>query len=453
MNIIIRTEERPKKSTLAEVLNITFAQKGYCTNLNKDNIEIKPLFISQGDIFSFKYEITLVNTKEVIQSITKILLDIVSGSTSFIDYLVFEDDELIAMIEETKTDDSESRNTGVYQRASKFVYANMCFPNILKYMLYTSESSENIKPSDTAIFGSKLLKTIGVKLVGKSDYYNELTSFRSIEEIIEFKNNMRRPPASNVPILITKSDNSYSISGTLAKPVADGNIAHDPNIGALTLIAAGIRTFDKETPIYITKHSVNQSYIERARGNKFLYISSFLNIKLYGLDYNHLSFTNLSQENYYRIENSSEKVTTIFLHILLENNGAKLIYENHAGCERGYFYTPSGLTLALPKRVEGQQLYIPDLVLELPDDIIWVIEGKKLSTLMNGVRELDNYDLLENEYIKKYYNPTEIERWVTTFGGNLTAIPHEKVLMHINNNGKILINSKAFDGLLDALYK
>ena len=38
-------------------------------------------------------------------------------------------DTPVFVIEETKTDDSESRNTGVYQRATKFVYLDYFYQN------------------------------------------------------------------------------------------------------------------------------------------------------------------------------------------------------------------------------------------------------------------------------------------------------------------------------------
>lgn len=437
MKLTIRTEERPKKSTLVTILNTL-----YQTYLNEDNISIIPIANINGS-FSFKYNII---TTIPILNFNEIRLELVSGSSSFIDYLIFEEDgygreNLVAMIEETKTDDSESRNTGVYQRASKFVYADLFYPTVRKYMLYISEGNRNRRPSETAQFGTKLLKTIGVNIVGKNDYYNNLSSFNSVDEIIDFKNNMRRPPAGNTPILITKGINSYFISGILSKPKEEGNIAHDPNIGALTLISAGIRKFDTTSPIYITSHFVSQRYIENAFGNKFLYIANHLNIILSELTYNPQSFINT--DSYYHLENSSEKVTTIFLHIILENIGARLIYENHAGCERGYFHKANGEEIALPKKVNSQILYIPDLIMQLPTGKVLVIEGKKLSTLSRGIAELNNYNLIEDYYIKPDYNNPLIERWVTTFGGNIDGIPHEKVLIHINDDGRIFINPNA----------
>ena len=208
----------------------------------------------------------------------------------------------------------------------------------------------------------------------------------------------------------------------------------------MTLISAALRKLDPITPIYITNHCVSQDYIDRALGNKFLYIASYLNIYLCGLNYNPKKFFNIAK-NYWYIENSSEKITTIFLHIVLECIGSKLIYENHAGCERGYFHLVNGLNVALPKKINNRILYIPDLIMQLPLRNILLIEGKKLITLNLGIKELQNYTLLEDYYLREYNSP--IERWVTTFGGNLSSIPHPEVLVHINYDGSIFINENS----------
>lgn len=433
--LIIRTEERPKKTTIATILNT-----GYSTDLVGTDIEIVPYAILKNSsvthdgIFYFSYEVKI--NSNVIQ-FNKIVIEIVSGSSSFIDYLIFEKDNtgneyLVAMIEETKTDDTESRNA-VYQRASKFIYANLFYPEVPKYMLYIDEPQDKKKPSDTAIFGTKLLKTIGVKILGKNDFYKNLTPFFSVDEIINFKNNMRRPCPTNTPILITKLENGYVISGTLSKPQRKGNIEHDPNIGALTLIAAAIRVFDNDSPIWITEHKVSQNYIDRVNGNKFLFIASALRIILDTLNYNYLNY--YLKEDYWHLEVSSEKVTTIFLHILLEGYGANLIYENHAGCERGYFYAKNKEAIQVCKSVA-----IPDLIMEIYPGRVLLIEGKKIERLSNGLKELENYDKFENEYINLHYPGAIVERWVTTFGGNLDTLPHPKVLIHINNDGRIFIS-------------
>ena len=151
---------------------------------------------------------------------------------------------------------------------------------------------------------------------------------------------------------------------------------------------------------------------------------------------------------YFKMEDCSEKVTTIFLHIILENIGAKLIYENHAGCERGYFHRPNGEEIALPK-----ELPIPDLVMQLPTGKVLIIEGKKLENFSNGIAELNNYNLIEDYYIKPDYNNPLIERWVTTFGEVISELPHEKILFHLDIDGNFILNPKAPAELIKALGK
>lgn len=67
------------------------------------------------------------------------------------------------------------------------------------------------------------------------------------------------------------------------------------------------------------------------------------------------------------------------------------IYENHAGCERGYFRTKQGQLIALPKKDRyGDNLLLPDVV--LCDDTsrqIYNVEGKLLSTMHQGIAEID----------------------------------------------------------------
>ena len=112
-------------------------------------------------------------------------------------------DEPIYAIEETKTDDKESRNTGVYQRCSKFVFIQSYYPNVKKIMLYNLQIDQKLEPTSTYIFGTKLLLTLGVEILGKKLDKEIFTPFKSINEIIELKGNMRKAPKGNVPIMIT----------------------------------------------------------------------------------------------------------------------------------------------------------------------------------------------------------------------------------------------------------
>lgn len=114
-------------------------------------------------------------------------------------------------------------------------------------------------------------------------------------------------------------------------------------------------------------------------------------------------------------------------------------------CERGYFITKEGKLVALPKKDKHNiNLYIPDLVLHSKENNeILLIEGKKLSTIQDGIEEIEDYDSIENEYIKLGYPECKIYRYLCIYGGDLKYIPHEKVLFYLNNDGEIFINPNA----------
>lgn len=124
----------------------------------------------------------------------------------------------------------------------------------------------------------------------------------------------------------------------------------------------------------------------------------------------------------------------------------KGIYENHAGCERGYFYTKDNQTITIPKKDKnGVNLYIPDLILR-NDDIneILLIEGKQSNTLERGLEEIEYFNSIENEIIKPNYKNYSIKRWIVTFGKDIYNNKlNNKVLFHLDNKGSFYINNNA----------
>lgn len=458
-NLYILTEERAKPNVIEYILDIY--SKEYHKKLNKKSNELKIIpNINSERVFTNEFKI--INTK--IEGIDEIILKIASGNSSFVDFLVFEQssapketqvnnendgNNLKLLIEETKTSDKESRNTGVYQRMSKFVYADYFYPNTPKIMLYNiAKRDDNKKPSDTSIFGTNMLLTQNVKIVGKD--LKHFNKFNSIDELITYKNNMRKPPAGNVPIEITKNNDSIEISGRLEKPQGKGNIAHDPNIGALTAISKTLRSLGWDKDIIITKHGVKQEYVDKTSSNKFFNISSILDMKLDGID---MVNKKIKINQYWHYEKNSEKNGTILLHLIAitDSPNTEAIYENHAGCERGYFYTTND-ELALPKKDKnGINLYLPDLILknEANKEIL-LIEGKQSSTLNQGLEEIKHFGSIEDEFIKKYYPGYSITRWVTTFGENIYPNGLDsKVLFHLNKNGTYLLNENTPEWLKD----
>ena len=105
-------------------------------------------------------------------------------------------------------------------------------------MLYNLQITQKQVPTETYIFGTRLLMTLGIEILGKKLDRNLFKPFQSIDDVICFKNNMRRPPKGNIPIEILKFSDKIEISGRLYK---SGGLAHDPNIGALSIISAVLR--------------------------------------------------------------------------------------------------------------------------------------------------------------------------------------------------------------------
>lgn len=419
------TEERPKREVICSIIK-KFADDNNISFFVEQNLFIVPILDRNGN-FEFGYKILGIHSA----IIKEIFLFVVSGNSSFIDFLVFyqdnkpnpSNDNPLYAIEETKTSDYESRNTGVFQRASKFVFIDLYYKEIEKIMLYSIRIGQDKLPSKTNEFGSKCLATLGVQILGKSldDYM--LLPFKSIDELIDFKNSMRKPPKGNTPIVIEKNANKITISGKLEKA---GSLSHDPNIGAISLISATMRVLGFSGNIEVISHNLLQNQI--GKDNKFFAIANFLGIKLKDIE---LPLSQI-KEDYWHYEIQGEKIATIFIHLIVEEfTRAKAIYENHAGCERGYFITTSDY-LAVEKYNnrdeyksgnENARIFIPDLVLaDFDRTQIINIEGKKFIKVQCGIDELENYNAFENLYIKKYYKDYEIIRTVVLFGGEIDEI-------------------------------
>ena len=456
-NLWLLTEERPKPSVILQIVKV-YCEDFHDRIMDSSNVRIRPVI--KGDIFKFVYEVEGLK----VAGAAGIYIKTVSGSSSFLDFLLFKQpdapvegnssDRPIMAIEETKTSDDESRNTGVYQRGSKFVYISAYYSNVKLYMLYNDElhAREDKKPSDTSIFGTDILLTLGVRIIGK-DISRWFGAFKTLEDLIRFKAGMRHAPAGNVPIAITKYEDRIEISGRLSKPADSGNIGHDPNIGALSMISKCIRALGWGKDIVITEHGVSQEYVNRTRGeNKFLFICRMLGMHLDGIT---MPLKAILPELYWHYEKSSEKVASILLHVQCMYHGMHCVYENHAGCERGYFRSKTDELITLPKKdTHGENLYLPDVVLyDSKSNTVVLVEGKKLSTINAGIEEINYYDSIENEYIKVYYPNARIIRCLSIFGGNEHSLPHSEVLIYVNLEGQIFLSPSAPDCIRNAFYE
>lgn len=443
-NLWILTEERPKKAVLLTIFKKFIGD--YKLPAFIDSIRILPILIDGK--FTFTYEVTGFRSSKV----DKVYIKTISGNSSFTDFLIYYQeneprvtDQPIYAIEETKTDDSESRNTGVYQRCTKFVFIQNYYPNARKIMLYNLQVEQKAIPTSTYVFGTRLLMTLGVEILGKKLDSSIFKPFQTIEELIELKRIMRHAPTGNIPIAITKFDSKIEVSGRLFK---NNSLSHDPNIGALSIICAVLRKLGWEGEIEITLHGLSQEHV--GVSNKFIQIANKLNITLNGL---YIPKYEIDYD-YWKYDLEGEKLGTIFIHIVVESfTQGYSIFENHAGSEKGYFITKEGAHIPLAKYKdkikykEGdktQIINIPDLILiDFGRNEIINIEGKKYKFRQNGINELNNYDFVEQNYISKYYPGLKIIRTVVLYGGDAEQVIEIEVGFLLNKKGQLVLGIKA----------
>lgn len=443
-NLWLLSEERPKREVIANIL-IKFAKDNKFACFI-DTIRILPIL--ENGKFSFLYEVVGFRCNKI----KRVFIKCVSGFSSFVDFLIFyqegqptQADIPLYAIEETKTDDKESRNTGVYQRSSKFVSVDYFYPGIKKIMLYNLRVEQKIVPTSTYIFGTRLLLTLGVEILGKKLDDKIFKPFTSVNEIIELKKVMRKAPTGNVPILIEKSGNKITVSGRLYK---SDSLSHDPNIGALSAICAVIRKLGWKNDIVITEHGLKQNHLRA--GNKFIKIANWLNIKI-----NDLVVPAVKERgDYWKYETDGEKLGTIFIHLVVENfTEGYSIFENHAGCEKGYFITKEGKYIPLEKYSDREAykkgdkskiISIPDLILiDFGRTEIINVEGKKYQFRQRGIDNLKNFGDVEETYIKKYYPKFKITRTVVLYGSKENKIVEIEVGFLLNENGDLILGIKA----------
>lgn len=440
----ILTEERPKKVVIKEILSRFASDMHFACFL--DTLRILPVLDSGR--FSFLYEVIGFECNRV----GKIYVKCISGPSSFVDFLLFYQNEQpdsistpIYAIEETKTDDSESRNTAVGQRSSKFVHISQYYPDIKMIMLYNLQIPPKPIPTATNIFGTRLLQTIGVDFIGKQLDPSIFRPFSSVDEIVEFRARMHRPPKGNVPILITKCDDAITISGRLIK---SGTLSHDPNIGQLSIISATLRKLGWAGRIIVTQHGLEQKHLHSS--NKFIRIANALTIELDGLTMPRAADKGV----YWRYESGGEKLGTIFIHIVVENfTEGYAIFENHAGCEKGYFLTKDGRPLQIEKYSdraaykEGDKtkiINIPDLILiDFGRSEIINVEGKRYRFREDGIEELANYAEFESRYIRRYYPEFDIVRTVVLYGSKERKLIEIEVGFLLNEDGDLILGVRA----------
>ena len=273
----ILTEEYPLVRPVKALIEIFCQKFDVEVKFTEQTIQVVPVYNSDNKYDgTYKVVGAKVNDQEII-------LKIVMGNSSFIDYLLFyqekepvKTDTPLLLAEVTKTDDSESRNTGINQRATKMIYAKKFYPSAQYIMYYDISVVQKSKVSPTYSFGARCFATLSnVGLAGRTvpEVY---VPFVNYDELIQAKSLIKAPPKGNVPTGVSKIGDVIHISARLQK---NGTIGHDPNIGFVALVAGALRSTGYTGKIVVDNHGLPTNYVLSAK-NKFAYISSLLNIEL-----------------------------------------------------------------------------------------------------------------------------------------------------------------------------
>ena len=356
-----------------------------------------------------------------------VVLRLVKGSGSFVDYIVYDHENPngetsipILLLESTKTSDSESRNTAINQRYTKFAVARKRYPTT-KCVLYFNKPHNAV--TATSLFGRRLLSTLGVDIFDPNGSLNaDAPAFTSVEELISSKNNMKEKKG-NVSVKIQEIEpNLYRINAKLSKG-QNVTICHDPNKGLITGIAGSIFIMNPFARFLIADHAVDVNKIPKKLTDKFWYANNQYDLRLEGSDASSLAST--FDSPYWKYETQSEKSATILFQHCCEQKHSSIpslnpsgnqsgnwrtIYHNHSSSARSHFTDNQLVDRQVPKDVT-----IPDVVL-INDErrIIRICEGKIKKDVVMGVNQLNNLTKFI-EYTLGYYPNYMIERGLCVY--------------------------------------
>lgn len=275
-----------------------------------------------------------------------IFIKLFKGESSCVDYLLFEGQvndntnagDALCILESTKTNDKNSRNTSVYQRITKFVVYEKIYPNNnAKKIMFYNEEWTGKKLSATGEFGLSLMKSLHidayhVKNNQAESLYDKYSVgiFETISDMIYYKNRIKEKNG-NISVKINNCDNDYYISCKLDKGTTkcNGKISHDPNVGLLCGLVNFIHTKDNNAKIIIQEHNISQDYFDKLPKSKFWYAINNISITFENI--NNITFPSLPKK-YFTLENkSSEKLATILCSQVMSKE-YKCIFSNYSGC-------------------------------------------------------------------------------------------------------------------------
>lgn len=431
------TEEAPKIATLGSIADL-YGEKHKIPIQRSPNMRVVPLRDERGRFTgSYLAEGLTINDKPV-------HIGLAHGTGSMIDYLIYDTDSHPSpkqrpdlAIEETKTQDNKSRNVSTSQRLTKFSAIESAYPGVETVMFYNEndmnpDKSKGIPPS--SMRGLRVMRTLGVEIAG-ADRYQGISGYQSVDDIIE-SNEKPRHHALNVPFTVTmNNDGSISMTAKLSKG-SQKNICHDPNEGLVIGTADALRRLGFEGDIVIRSHGVRQDAVDaQEETHKFFQAATRLGIQLEDISLPR----GVSSDTYWKDEDSSEKVASILMEVMANNEGLETVFADHAGSERGYLRGSDGKLYEVPAQALDK---IPDLVLyNRKKNELLVIEGKQRHTLGKGKQDIQTLDGKFRKFLQGKYPSAKIQTKISIYGGDDASLPDPDVAFQLTSDGRIMTSA------------
>ena len=459
-NLWIFTEERPKIETIEIILDEFIKDSN--KKSEKSSIEIKPIF--EDGKFGFLYEILGITIGDV----GKIYLRVVSGTGSFVDYLVYleknypdvKNDTPEYVIEETKTTPAESRDLH-YQRITKFAILNF-YPKIRdakRLFIYSIKTCFCTVPN-SFVMAARMLKNMDVKILGLEDTVIDIDNknynkFDTLKEMSEFKNSFaKKKGKKDVPQRIDIiSKDEIEVSARLQKGT-DQKSWSDPGIGFVSAVCFVIKdVFKFPGKIKFKNHRFTATPFTKRSKNKLAKLISELGVENFKLKHKpkDWDFPKVDPSEKYFKKTKGEKLVSILLHLVIDfTKTAQIIYENHAGCEQGYFDTNLSQSEKYKSLLKvGTKK--PDLIIiDHKTKKIFILEAEKSENIKNGIKQLKGFINVEKDYCKKYYPGYKCERYVILYGKHDNA---PEVIFTLTTEGEIICSKNCPQIIKDAVDK
>jgi hypothetical protein len=436
----ILTEEDPSNGEVSFLLNEILKIE---SSLFED-AKIVPNYIDNK--FKGEWEIIFDNYR--------IIIKLFKGESSCADYLLFNGcvtndtsaENALCVLESTKTNDTNSRNTSVNQRITKFIVYKKLYPNSNARMVMYYNNKWEKDLSDTATFGLRLMKSLNIEayhgeIINENlyDLYS-IGEFASIEEIMHEKNKIKEKKG-NVSVKIRNVDDTYYISCKLdkGKSSGSGKISHDPNVGLLSGLITFIHNNNNTCKIVIEKHNVSQNYFNKLPKSKFWYAINEIPVEF--SDITIIKRPSLPNA-YFRIENScTEKISTILLSHIIDKKYS-CIFSNHSGCALTNIKTND------KDIIVERTMPRPDILFyDKNENTLLIVEGKIEKDIQLGINQLQDSNLDRFiELIKLSYPDSIIKKGLCITIDNISNI-HKytdiqfPILFAIDLNGSYYYNA------------